>query len=134
MQQITEHTDVSQLNYVPSKMNPADYVSRGLTGLNKKYLHRWFNGSEFLWKSEFQWPRENPVEEIQGDDPEVKREIKFHTISIKKGILERLDSLISDWKRMRRVVTWILKYKKILSPRVRQNYVKVLPTIGLDVS
>ena len=119
MQQITEHTDVSQLNYVPSKMNPADYVSRGLTGLNKKYLHRWFNGSEFLWKSEFQWPRENPVEEIQGDDPEVKREIKFHTIS---------------WKRMRRAVTWILKYKTILSPRVRQNYVKVLPTRGLDVS
>ena len=35
---------------------------------------------------------------------------------------------------MRRVVAWILKYKKILSSRVRQNSVKILPTIGLDVS
>ena len=36
MQQIREHTDVSQCNYVPSKMNPADCASWGLTGSNKK--------------------------------------------------------------------------------------------------
>ena len=36
--------------------------------------------------------------------------------------------------RMKRVVAWILKYKKILSSRVRQNSVKILPKIGLDVS
>ena len=29
---------------------------------------------------------------------------------------------------------WILKYKKILSSGVRQNSVKILPKIGLDVS
>ena len=118
MQQIREHTDVSQWNYVPSKMNPADCASRGLTGSNKKHLHLWFNGPEFLWKSEFQWPRQNPVKEIQDDDPEVKREMKVHTISIKEGILERLESLISDWMRMKRAVAWILKYK-ILTSRVR---------------
>ena len=73
------------------------------------------------------------MEEIQDDDPEVKSEIKVHTILIKEGILERLESLVSDLKRMKRVVEWILKYKKILSSRVRQNSVKVLPTIKLDV-
>ena len=74
------------------------------------------------------------MKEIQDDDPEVKREMKVHTISIKEGILERLESLISDWMRMKRVVAWILKYKKILSSRVRQNSVKILPKIGLGVS
>ena len=75
------------------------------------------------------------MKEIQDDDPEVKKEMKVHTISIKQGILERLESLISDWMRMKRVVAWILnKYKKILSSRVRQNSVKILPKIGLDVS
>ena len=34
VQQIREHTDVSQWNYVPSKMSPADCTSRGLTGSN----------------------------------------------------------------------------------------------------
>ena len=131
---IREHTDVSQWNNVPSKMNPAHCASRELTGSKKKHLHLCFNGPEFLWKSEFQWPRQNPVKEIQGDDPEVKREMKAHTISIKDGILERLESLISDWMRMKRVEAWILKYKKILSSRVRKNSVKILPKIGLDVS
>ena len=74
------------------------------------------------------------MKEIQDDDPEVKREMKVHTISIKEGILERLESLISDWMRMKRVVAWILKYKKILSSRVTQNSVKILQKIGLDVS
>ena len=36
--------------------------------------------------------------------------------------------------RMKKVVAWILKYMKILSSRVRQNSVKILPKIGLDVS
>ena len=74
------------------------------------------------------------MKKIQDDDSEVKGEMKVHTISIKEGILERLESLISDWMRMKRVVAWILKYKKILSSRVRQNSVKILPKIGLDVS
>ena len=44
------------------------------------------------------------MKEIQDDDPEVKKEMKIHTISIKEEILERLKSLISDWMRMKRVV------------------------------
>ena len=74
------------------------------------------------------------MEEIQEDDPEDKREMKVYTISIKEGILERLESLISDWKRIKTVVAWNLKYKKISRSRVRKNSVKILPTIGLDVS
>ena len=71
------------------------------------------------------------MKEIQDDDPEVKRDMKVHTISIKEGILETLESLIFDWMRMKRVVAWIFK---ILSSRVRQNSVQILPKIGLDVS
>ena len=60
--------------------------------------------SRIAVKSEFQWPRQNPVKEIQDDDPEVKREMKVHIISIEEEILKRLESLISDWMRMKRVV------------------------------
>ena len=45
-----------------------------------------------------------------------------------------MELLISNWMRMKKVVAWILKYMKILSSRVRQNSVKILPKIGLDVS
>ena len=129
LQQIRESIVVWQWNYVPPKMNPADCAQQGSTGSNKKRLHLWFNSPDFLWKSKFQWPTQNPVEEIQDDDPEVKREIRAHTISIKEGILKRLESLISDWKRIKKVVARILKYKKILSSRVRQNSLKFLPIL-----
>ena len=85
VQQVTEHTDFSQWSYVPSKMNPADCASQGLTGSNKKHLHLKFNSPEFCWKSEFHWLRQNPVKEIQDVDPEVKRKMKVHTISIKES-------------------------------------------------
>ena len=68
-----------------------------------------FNGPEFLWKSEFQWPKQIPMKEIQDDDPEVRTEVKVHVSAIHEGIIERLESLISDWVRMNRVVAWILK-------------------------
>ena len=66
-------------------MNPADCAQQGSTGLNKKHLHLWFNSPDFLWKSKFQWPIQNPVEEIQDDDPDVERGIKVHAIFIKKA-------------------------------------------------
>ena len=47
-QQIREHTDVSQWNYAPSKMDPAGCASQGLTGSKKKHLHFSFNCPEFL--------------------------------------------------------------------------------------
>ena len=47
VQQISA-ANVSQWNYVPSKINPADCASQGLTESNKKILHLWFSDPEFL--------------------------------------------------------------------------------------
>ena len=49
VQQIREYSDITQQNYVSSKMNPADHASRILTGSNSK--HR---DPEFLWNGQFQ--------------------------------------------------------------------------------
>ena len=53
-----------------SKMNPADHASRGLSGSNSKHLDLWFSGPQFLWKSEFQWPKQAAVN-IDDNDPEI---------------------------------------------------------------
>ena len=34
--------------------------------------------------------------EIQDDDPKVRAEVKFHATPLHEGIIERLESLISD--------------------------------------
>ena len=104
-------------------MNPADYASRGLTRSSNEEIHVWFNGPEFLWKSEFQWLKQTSTKEIQVGHPEVRAEVKVHVIALHEGIIERLESLFSDWTRMKRVVAWILMYRKnpILRARHRSS-------------
>ena len=102
-------------------MNPADHASQGLTRSSNEQVHVWFNSPEFVWQSEFQWPKQISMQEIQDDDPEVRAEVKVHVTVIHEGIIERLESLISDWAKMKRVVAWILKYKKILISRTRHQ-------------
>ena len=74
VQQIREYSDIRQWNYVPSKMNPADHASRGVSRSNSKHLDLWLNDLQFLWKSEFQWPKQIAVD-IDNNDAEIKTEI-----------------------------------------------------------
>ena len=72
------------------------------------------------------------MQEIQDDDPEVRAEVKFHVTVLREGIIERLESLISDWGS---VVALILKYKKILISRTKhQLSYKALSPTDLHVS
>ena len=46
------------------------------------------------------------MQETQDDDPEVRTEVKVHVTALHEGIKEKLESLISDWTRMNKVVAW----------------------------
>ena len=61
------------------------------------------------------------MQEIQDDDPEVWAEVEVHVIALHEGIIESLESLSSDWARRKRLVAWLLKYKKILTSRTRHQ-------------
>ena len=118
VQQVTESSDALQWRHILSKMNPVN-PSRGLTRSSNEQVHVWFNGPYFLWKSEFHWLKQTSLQEIQDDDPEVRAEVKVYVSALHEGIIERLESLISDWAKMKKVVAWILKYKNILISRTR---------------
>jgi len=70
---IHDGSDLSQWNYVPTNINPADDVSRGLTAKELLSSERWFRGPAFLWEKKSSWPM-NPVSSaiIADDDPEVR--------------------------------------------------------------
>ena len=120
VQQIREYSKPGQWNYVTSNMNPADYASRGLSGSNNKHHDLWFNGSKFLWKSEFQWPK--PIAtNIPDNDPEIKKEIKVNVMIMNVWVLEKLETSISNWIKMVRLVAWVIKFKMILLTRIRKK-------------
>ena len=118
VQQIREYSGITQWNYVSSKMNSADHASRGLSGSNSKHHDLWFNGPEFLWKSEFQWPKQITVD--IDNDPEIKTEIKVNALMMEVELLEKLETSISSWIKLVRIVAWILKMKTLLN-RIKQE-------------
>ena len=64
-------------------MNPA--VSRGLLESNRKSLDLWFNGLQFLWKSEFQWPK-RAAADIDDNDLEIKADTKLNALVMEAGL------------------------------------------------
>ena len=115
VQQIREYSNITQWNYVSSKINPADHASRCLSRSNNKH-----HGPQFFWKSEFQWSKQIVVD-IDDNDPEIKTEIKANALMMEVGVLERSETTISCWMKLVRVVSWIIKMKKILLARIRKE-------------
>ncbi|XP_068728862.1 uncharacterized protein [Montipora capricornis] len=65
----------NQWRKVGTKENPADDVSRGLSGFEMVSSDRWKRGPEFLWQEECTWPTNPAVPEIASDD----KELKYHS-------------------------------------------------------
>ncbi|XP_063417178.1 uncharacterized protein LOC134699508 [Mytilus trossulus] len=51
---IHEATLVDQWKYINTKLNPADYASRGMSVSKFESNPDWFNGPEYLWKPEIE--------------------------------------------------------------------------------
>ncbi|XP_070532963.1 uncharacterized protein [Ptychodera flava] len=58
--EIQTSTNPEQWRYVPTKENPADLVTRGVTAVDLADEDLWWNGPEFLAKSTSDWPQ-NPI-------------------------------------------------------------------------
>ena len=83
--------------------NPADYASRGMYGDEDM-----FNGPPFLQKSNTEWP-------IQPEHlpliylVEVKADT--HVITVKGCAIEHLMEHHSLWYKIKRLMTWLIRYK-----------------------
>lgn len=82
VQRIHLSTVPQQWRYVPTKDNPADHVSRGLT-VDEIISSDWFTGKKFLWNKEIVLPA-NEITELQPSDSEVR------CSQILKGALRKL--------------------------------------------
>jgi len=112
---IRSHSMKTQWRYVPSKLNPADHASRGVTVPSFLELDSWKYGPKFLWQAESFWPS---TEQMTSDEP------KESEIGIKYVLTTKIDednnatdvllNSCSDWNKLKRKIAWILRLKKIL--------------------
>ncbi|XP_072046826.1 uncharacterized protein [Amphiura filiformis] len=71
---IHDGSHASQWRYVPTKDNPADDSSRGLSIDQLLTTDRWLKGPKFLWSGEEEWPACQDIGQgVQEDDMEVKK-------------------------------------------------------------
>ena len=110
---IHEGSDPELWRYVPTKSNPADDASRGMSADDLLQSKRWINGPEFLLQTSGTWPKWNDINGIPGDDVEVKGAAQSNSINISngKGMTSLIFSRYSNWTRLKKAVSWILRYK-----------------------
>ena len=115
VQLIREHSEPTQWTYNESKNNPADETSRGLLPSNLEKIERWVKSPEFLWEEESRWPQLKE-KEVNGiiDYPKVKKTAAVNVSKIEEDIVSILQIRLSSWKKMLRVVAWIIKFTKII--------------------
>ncbi|KAL9958369.1 hypothetical protein ACROYT_G035375 [Oculina patagonica] len=115
----------SQWKYVPTKINPADDVSRGLTAEELLRKERWFRGPEFLWERETSWPIcRDSLPSISDEDPEVKRQVQVNHVTQMK-VPHPLDLMIqrySLWYKLKRGVAWLLRFGEFLRKKRGSNH------------
>ena len=70
--EIQTSTDPEQWRYIPTSLNPADILSRGMTAADLAKCDRWWKGPEFLRKPKEAWPTKVIKDNHAGYD-EMKR-------------------------------------------------------------
>lgn len=70
--EISELTDVSSWRYIPTLINPADFISRGLLPKDIVTRNLWWYGPEFLLKIESEWPIFSRGTSDDANLPEIK--------------------------------------------------------------
>ena len=107
---IRDVSSPSQWQYVDSNSNPADDASRGLSADELIKSKRWLHAPEFLWGSAEHWPkRPASIDEVEEDDPEVKKSAKIFAIDLREEVdttIHDIFSRISSWIRLKKAIAW----------------------------
>ena len=107
-------TDVGRWQHIPGVDNPADLLTRGQTPLQLQDSN-WFTGPKFLSMHKCDWDPPKEVEDISGNDPEVKSDIAT-TLATEVCKQERngLSTLIdyyADFYKLKRATSWFIRFK-----------------------
>ena len=85
--------------------------SRGLDGNCLAKVKMWYEGPTFPWESESSWKKHHAIKENDTNDTKIKKEVFVNRMDKKTDILEKLETCLSSWNKMRRVFAFALKFR-----------------------
>ena len=130
--EIREFSEPSQWRYVPSKQNPADDATRGLTAELLVKSDRWIRGPSFLWNSEEFWPQQPEISPPSDSHEDLRKPVyavmSTNTAPGDSKVTFNLHSVIqpkefSSWFRLLRHAAWVRRSVK--------NFIAFLPEMGV---
>ena len=118
---IREYSEPAQWHHVNTSENPADKASRG-GFLPDKTMDLWFNGPGFLGLSQDRWPAQPACIE-QSSLVELKADKNGAAVMCIRNGCPSLFTHYSDWFKLVKAVSWILRYKDylLMMTGVRRN-------------
>lgn len=114
--------------YVPSEINPADILSRGMDAKSLKMSSLWNFGPDFLMEKSSPLPEQTFVLAIEENDAELSPNTKSLVAIVESD--NPTDCVLgssSDWFRIKLRVAWFLRLKILLTgkPVKRENIITV---------
>ena len=123
VQQIREHTEVSQWRYVSTRENPADLASRGASVSELLDKSLWFHGPKFLWEAEIPTLDTDQIPELPLNDAELKKVQTFKTETEMISLLQFSENFkcFSSWAHLKRVIALCNRFIQNLKLRVKKG-------------
>ena len=130
--EIHSHTNPLQWRYVPTKENPADCVTRGLTVEELVDKDSWWEGPSFLKMALSQWPK-SQVLLNNATDREMKSKVSVNELRVMVTVMEntpwRMEpTRFSSWLRLTRTQAWIYRFlDNCRLPKARRTTSELTP-------
>ena len=118
---VQENTEPTQWNHVPTQLNPADYLTRGLSAQDLAGCVQWWQGPEFLSLDSAEWPstvlpgsnsaatlKEMRNKLVQSSPAKSSAMVECHHVQQTRNRLN--PEHFSDYNRYIRVRAWITRF------------------------
>jgi len=114
--EIRQHSEPDQWRYVPSKENPADCATRGLSTREITLNSSWLAGPGYLVKTEDDWPSQHQVDtSVAEEDENLRKSSIAHNLFLQQQSSKKVINLqgiidphqFSSWDRLKRHTAWV---------------------------
>lgn len=106
--EILDQTSPTDWRWIPTELNVADDATQSKKQDNLENTSLWFQGPEFLWRPEIEWPHPKTIDiHSTAVINEMKKECCFST-RVETPMID--SSRFASWSRITRVVAWMLRF------------------------
>lgn len=125
--EILETTSRANWRYVPTKENPADCASRGISPSNLNNFDLWWNGPTWLRQPKEAWPNQKNLQHSTDKSENKISEVIEHHADITNQFLEILSKKYSKFTKLVRIIARIFHFfnnlKRSMRDESRENLV-----------